>query len=131
MGSRHERQTLRALWRRCCFGLLLVVVVFSVAGVGCKSRKAKGVRVIYINRRASLGPLDEQALATARAEVDKWDAGMQVADHRVQRHSGGWTVSLLLTKGIGETGEAQYPEQPIRNVEINRAMEVLGYHASK
>lgn len=128
MGSPFGRQSLRGFWRSACFCLILAALV---VGGGCKSRKAKPVKVIYINRRPALGQYEQQALAMARAEVEKWDTGLVVTDHRVQRHSGGWIVSLLLSSGTNEAGEATYPEQPIRNVEINRSMEVLGYHASQ
>lgn len=131
MVSTFGRQSLRAaraVWKRRWLGLVLLALT---VGGACRSRAPQPTKVIYINRRAAITPQEQQALATARAEVDKWDVGLQVADYRVQRHRKGWTVSLLLTSGLDEQGKPQFPEQPIRNVEINRAMEVVGYHVSQ
>lgn len=133
MVSAVGRQSLRmagSLWRARWICVLLAALVL---GGGCKSRKRPGrpVNVIYINRRAPLGPQEQQILALARAEVDKWDVGLEVADHRVQPNLNGWTVSLLLRSGFDDDGKPIFATQPIRNVEINRAMEVIGYHVSQ
>jgi hypothetical protein len=133
MASALGRQSLpvRHAWART--GAVAVLLLALTFGGGCRSKARKGrpVNVIYINRRTPLGPQEEQALSLARAEVGKWDTGLTVTDHRVQPHLNGWTVSLLLSTGLTETGEPLFPEQPIRNVEINRALEVVGYHVSQ
>ena len=102
-------------------------------GAACRSARGKDrpVKVIYINRGAALSPEDRQALAVARAETGKWDTGLEVTDHRVQRHRQGWTVSLLLRSGYDDAGQPIFPAQPIRNIEVNRAFEVVGYHISQ
>jgi len=111
------------------FALLFMVV--GASAVGCKTKKPPArPQIIFLNRAGEVGPAEERAMATAREEVAKWDSGAQIADVRVQRHTKGWNVSVLLSQGADDAGNPVYPPEPVRNVEINEAGEVTGYHSS-
>jgi hypothetical protein len=107
---------------------LLAAVTVLLAGVGCA--KKKPVSVVYINRPMDLGPAAAQAVAQAKNEVTKWDFGTEIVDYRVQRHSNGHTVSLLIAGTFDNEGNPVYGKTPIRNVEVDQNGDVVGYHIS-
>jgi len=109
--------------------LLLLMLAALMLGSACAGKRP--VKVVYLNRPFELGTKDKKALTIAMEEVANWDAGAQVIDHRVQSHSRGYTVSLLISTAFNEQGQPQYGKTPIRNVEINSNWEVTGYHASQ
>jgi len=108
----------------------LVIVLFVVLFVGAGCATKKPVSVVYINRPLELSKAARLAMELAKAEVLKWDIGAKVTDYRVQRHSNGYTVSLLISTSFDNAGMPLYDKSPIRNVEINQAGEVVGYHIS-
>ncbi|MGB0580129.1 MAG: hypothetical protein ACPGVU_10540 [Limisphaerales bacterium] len=109
--------------------MLLFVLAALMLGSACTGKRP--VKVVYLNRPFEMSTQDKQALTIAMEEVANWDAGAQVIDHRVQRHSRGYTVSLLVAATFDEQGQPQYDKTPIRNVEISRDGEVTGYHISR
>ena len=109
--------------------LLLFVLVALMFGSACAGKRP--VKVVYLNRPFDLSAQDKKALTIAMEEVANWDAGAQVIDHRVQRHSRGYTVSLLIAATFDDQGHPQYDKTPIRNVEISSGWEVTGYHISR
>ncbi len=110
--------------------LIPCAILVAVISSGCQSTPPKRSQTVFINRGSETGPAAERAIATARAEVGKWDSGAQIADVRAQRHTKGWFVSVLLSQGVDGAGNPIYPPEPVRNVEINEAGEVTGYHVS-
>lgn len=108
--------------------MLLLLAVLMLGGACARKRP---VKVVYINRPFELNAYDRRALTIAMEEVANWDAGARVIDHRVQSHSRGYTVSLLISSVFDEQGQPRYGRTPIRNVEINREWEVTGYHVSQ
>lgn len=114
-------------WR---ISALLLLSLLLLGGTACKSKK-KPARVVYINRAGELTPAAQNAVAVAKAEVAKWDQGVEVVDYRVQRHSQGWIVSLLVSGTADESGNPVYDDTPIRNVEVSKSGEVIGYHVSR
>tara|TARA_Y100001934_G_scaffold280576_1_gene387636 strand:- start:1187 stop:1558 length:372 start_codon:yes stop_codon:yes gene_type:complete len=110
--------------------LLLVLAFSSLVGTGCR-RKGKTAEVVYINRAQNLGLAEQRALDAAMGEVQKWDTGANVRDSRVQRHSKGWNVSLLLQEGFDDKGNPTFSDMPVRNVEIDMDGNVIGYHTSR
>ena len=112
------------------FVAITLLAAMTLVGSACKSAK-KPARVVYINRAAELTPAAQNAVALAKAEVAKWDQGVEVVDYRVQRHSQGWNVSLLVSGAVDKFGNPEYGDTPIRNVEVSRSGEVVGYHVSR
>lgn len=110
---------------------MLWVAGVLVLGSGCRRAEAPRPRVIYLNRREALSPGEQRALAAARGEVERWDAGARILDYRIQGHSAGWTVSFLLHLGLGDDGRPVLGEEPVRNVEIGYDGAVRGYHLSR
>jgi len=108
---------------------LLTAMATLTLAVGCAKKRPPGV--VYINRPLDLSPAEEQAVAVAKNEVSKWDLGAQVVDYRVQRHSQGYTVSLLISGAVDPQGNPLFDSHPVRNVELNREFEVVGYHISR
>lgn len=109
---------------------LLLLATLLLGGVACKSKK-KPARVVYINRSGELTPAAQNAVAVAKAEIEKWDQGVEVVDYRVQRHARGWVVSLLVSGALDDLGNPVYGDTPIRNVEVDKSGEVIGYHVSR
>ena len=122
-------QELVARAKSCRVHLLLLLLATVMLGSACAGKRP--VKVVYLNRPHELNPADKKALTIAMQEVANWDAGAQVIDHRVQSHSRGYTVSLLISSTFNDQGMPEYSKNPIRNVEINRAWEVTGYHISQ